>query len=104
MTGNVVLIARDDEQVRGHLDALALRGGTTLAQVRPYASVGCSDDALWDAWIDFLESTRAWDELCRGRNVWSTYYDPEDCSGQEHAIELKHAEADDAFRRLRCPR
>jgi hypothetical protein len=79
---------------------MALRYGVTVAEVSAVAWSGHTAESLVAAWDDFRQAVRDREALATGHKVWQHYYDPQDCSGQDQAIELKQSEADDAYRLL----
>jgi hypothetical protein len=101
VTGTVVPLARTADQLQNLLEDAALRRGEfNWPLIRAVAYCGHTSEQLTEAWDDFREAVRARELLATGMRTWQEFYDPEDCSGHEHAIELKSAEVDDAYRRL----
>ena len=53
-----------------------------------------------EAWDDFRQAVRAREALATGTRIWQEFYEPDECGGTDHAIELKSVEVDDAYRVL----
>lgn len=100
MNRAVVPIARTDDQLMLHAQELALRVGTTLADVQVIAWPGHTEESLVAAWDDYQPAVRALEALALGVMTWQQFYDDDTCRDQAHAIELKQTEVDDAFQVL----
>jgi hypothetical protein len=98
----VLPLARTADQLRGLLEDITLgRGGPVdWAAIRALAWCGHTAESLTDSWDDFRQAVRGREALATGTRTWQEFYEPEDCGGTEHAIELKSAEVDDAYRLL----
>jgi hypothetical protein len=102
VNGTATPLARTSEQLQRLLEDVALgRGGAASRAALPVlAWDGHSAESLAEAWDDFRDAVRAREALATGSRVWQEFYDPSECSSHDHAIELKSAEVDDAFRYL----
>jgi hypothetical protein len=71
------------------------------AQVESLAAPDHTDETLLLAWTDFKEAVYAREDVATDGDKWREYFDPEDCAGSEHAIEMLSERIDDAYRAIR---
>jgi hypothetical protein len=90
---------RTADQVLDLLTDIAETGSVIPAPVvRNLAWHGHTGDTLTAAWMDFREAARARAAMLGGTRDWRDLYDGPEVSGLEHAVDLKSAEIDDAYR------
>lgn len=102
MTATVSVLARSSDQVEQFLTDIALgpMKPDKRVIVAMLASPEHTSESLAEAWGEFQRQVRDREDLALGIRTWQEFYDPEVCGNQEHAVELKCAEAHEAFRAL----
>jgi hypothetical protein len=93
----VLMLARGKSAARDLLEDIASKDGDLAGEL---AWSGHTPEAMVLAWTDFKATVYALHKITTDGDAWKEYYDPEDCASTDHAIELKSAEMDDAFRYL----
>jgi len=101
-TADQMLVLLADVALKAHQAGQQVEPGHLAWQVvRQHADASHTDETLLLAWTDFADQVVDRAALDSGTRHWRDLFDPEDCAGFDHAIDMLSGRIDDAYRVIR---